>query len=418
MAKVNLPPIGFLPSAGANIDSNFQKVAEALEKTLSRDGTPPNSMGDVLDMNNNRIINLPPPLTDTEPMRRGDIVTLPAIEEYYEEIVNLSEQAVDAAERAEDAAEGLENIVDLLDGKFDKVGGTITGRTVIQRTVGTGGTFSPDFEININENYTAGGGFYIPVAILSTKGASGTGNREAVHIEQKSSSSTVSEFVVGLNAIGRITAGSGNAFGVNGYAWVDAAASATASCIGGELNVDARRSVVTKSGLQIVDVATSTGQGTTYDAGLIIGTQAGGAMFQAGILFGYGASNTHAVRAGGTLISGGTTTNSLDSCINLAGIASVDKAAIILRPQQQGVWFGTAGEGGRISGEAAASGGRLAFIPNGVLFRDGSGNEIGRFDPTHTYLMLYDGTNSILRRVLVDAADSGGTGYRSLKVEN
>lgn len=74
MAKITLPSIasGYNP---ATINSNFQLIASALnDRVLYRVnvGTEPNQMINMLDMNNFRIINLPEPLTDTEPFRKKD----------------------------------------------------------------------------------------------------------------------------------------------------------------------------------------------------------------------------------------------------------------------------------------------------------------------------------------------------------
>src|SRR5574337_1413571 len=52
-----------------SINNNNTSIVNAVENTLSRDGTSPNTMLSELDMNSNRIINLPAPLADQEPVR-------------------------------------------------------------------------------------------------------------------------------------------------------------------------------------------------------------------------------------------------------------------------------------------------------------------------------------------------------------
>lgn len=52
-----------IPSLIAAINNNSTAIENAIENTLSRDGTAPNSMEAQLDMNSNQIINLPPPTT-------------------------------------------------------------------------------------------------------------------------------------------------------------------------------------------------------------------------------------------------------------------------------------------------------------------------------------------------------------------
>ncbi len=79
MAKIELNDVANLnnqSSAVATINANSALVETAIENTLSRDGTAPNTMEAELDMNSNRIINLPSPISDTEPVRLGDLETL------------------------------------------------------------------------------------------------------------------------------------------------------------------------------------------------------------------------------------------------------------------------------------------------------------------------------------------------------
>src|SRR5688572_10438613 len=60
-------------SIAATINSNNQLIEDAMENALFIDGTEPDEMVATLDMNGNRIINLPEPETDTEPVRLGDL---------------------------------------------------------------------------------------------------------------------------------------------------------------------------------------------------------------------------------------------------------------------------------------------------------------------------------------------------------
>jgi len=57
-------------------NANNDTITEAMDNTLSRDGQSPNQMEAVLDMNSNRIINLPAPISDQEPLRLIDAATL------------------------------------------------------------------------------------------------------------------------------------------------------------------------------------------------------------------------------------------------------------------------------------------------------------------------------------------------------
>lgn len=53
------------------INENFNNVAEAFDNTVSRDGSTPNTMSAEFDMNSNRILNLPPPVGNNEPVTLG-----------------------------------------------------------------------------------------------------------------------------------------------------------------------------------------------------------------------------------------------------------------------------------------------------------------------------------------------------------
>lgn len=73
MAKLTLSDITNIFTAAFTLNSNNDKIEAALEKTLSRDGTAPNAMGANLDMNNNRVINLPAPVSASEPARLSEL---------------------------------------------------------------------------------------------------------------------------------------------------------------------------------------------------------------------------------------------------------------------------------------------------------------------------------------------------------
>lgn len=72
--KVSLNNLGVLDlSAVATINTNNDRIETAFDNTLSRNGTSPNQMSAILDMNNHSIINLPVPTSDTEPARKRDL---------------------------------------------------------------------------------------------------------------------------------------------------------------------------------------------------------------------------------------------------------------------------------------------------------------------------------------------------------
>jgi hypothetical protein len=248
-----------------------------------------------------------------------------------------------------------------------KGGDTTSGRYLFQRTSGTGASFSPDIEQDVSESFSAGTGFYIAHAVLATK-TGGSGHREAVHVEQLSSSSAVGEFVVGIQGQGRITAGSGSAFGLNGYVWVDAAAAATVEASAAEFNTDIRRSggIVRKVGIQIVDVSTSVGAGTAFDCGVLMTKQSGATGFTAGIQF--GDSSQFPVRAGGHVITLGAAgvAPTLATGVNMAALPAPSIATFVSPPSAKGLAFGLDYAGGLIQSTVNSGGGILSF-GNGTI---------------------------------------------------
>lgn len=76
MSKVSLNTLATLRNDASAINllnENFQIIADFLENTYSRDGTSPNTLEATLDANTNRIVNLPAPSTNTEPVRLIDL---------------------------------------------------------------------------------------------------------------------------------------------------------------------------------------------------------------------------------------------------------------------------------------------------------------------------------------------------------
>ncbi|NTG94260.1 hypothetical protein [Rhizobium rhizogenes] len=238
-----------------------------------------------------------------------------------------------------------------------KGGDSTTGRYVFQRATGTGTAPSPDFEQDVSESFTAGTGFYISHAILATR-TGGTGHREALHVEQLSSAASAGEFVVGIQGQGRITAGSGSAFGLNGYVWVDTAAASTVEASAGEFNTDIRRGVTRKVGLQVVDVSTSTGSGSAYDTGIMITKQAGGVGYSCGIQFGDTAQ--FPVFTGGQIIAATGTIPTLASGINFAAVTTTI-ASFVAKAGGNGLAFGGDFGGGLIRSSVTAGAGIMTF---------------------------------------------------------
>lgn len=76
MPKLTLADLGNLQNETtvvSTLNSNNALIEAALENTVSRDGTSPNVMNASFDMNSNRILNLPEPISDLEPARLVDV---------------------------------------------------------------------------------------------------------------------------------------------------------------------------------------------------------------------------------------------------------------------------------------------------------------------------------------------------------
>lgn len=75
MAKLTLADITDGDHAVA-MNANLALIEAALENTLSRDGTVPNTLTDDFDLNSNFILNMPPGTADTHPLQKQQIESL------------------------------------------------------------------------------------------------------------------------------------------------------------------------------------------------------------------------------------------------------------------------------------------------------------------------------------------------------
>jgi len=76
MSKLTVNHVGSLidsTTAANTINGNFTAVQTAIENTVSRDGTTPNTMSAELDMNSKQILNLPAPVSPNSPLRLQDL---------------------------------------------------------------------------------------------------------------------------------------------------------------------------------------------------------------------------------------------------------------------------------------------------------------------------------------------------------
>ncbi len=73
MSKATLTDITTSHASVNSLNDNFQAIEEGFDNTISRDGSAPNEMKANIDMNNNEIINIAAPTSDSSAARWGDI---------------------------------------------------------------------------------------------------------------------------------------------------------------------------------------------------------------------------------------------------------------------------------------------------------------------------------------------------------
>lgn len=73
LAKLTLTDIGSTYASTTALNDNYDLIEAALENTLSRDGTTPNSMSSNLDLNSHRAINLAEPVDPTDATRKQEL---------------------------------------------------------------------------------------------------------------------------------------------------------------------------------------------------------------------------------------------------------------------------------------------------------------------------------------------------------
>lgn len=100
MSKITLPDIGSLAntaSARTAINDNFAAIADALDNTISRDGTTPNQMEADLDLNSNKIINVADPVDDLDAVNKRSVE--PLVNEFAQAIVETHIEGTARLER-------------------------------------------------------------------------------------------------------------------------------------------------------------------------------------------------------------------------------------------------------------------------------------------------------------------------------
>lgn len=162
MAKLTLNDLANLqnePTAVSLIDGNNTSIENALENTLSRDGTSPNSMLAQLDMNSNRVINL---ATGTS---NSDAVTL----------AQLTAAVGSGGSTGAHGVIGPSSVTDTRVAIFDGTSGALIKDNGAM-TIGNSGT-----SLKINSGSGATNVVYFPTGFVNASVAYGNGLQNLVH---------------------------------------------------------------------------------------------------------------------------------------------------------------------------------------------------------------------------------------------
>ena len=106
MSKVDIKRLDSVTAndttATALINQNFQNIQAAIENTISRDGSVPNYLTAVLDMNSNRIINTADPVNDLDVVNKAYLNSF--IGDIQQQVNEVQDAAQAALEKAQNAA--------------------------------------------------------------------------------------------------------------------------------------------------------------------------------------------------------------------------------------------------------------------------------------------------------------------------
>ena len=279
---------------------------------------------------------------------------------------------------------------------------------------------APALMFDLTDSLNVGAGnFYEPI-VVNHRRTGGVGHRQAFTSQLYTDGAAVNEFLVGGCLFSFIESGSGVAFGGNSVARTEAAAAATAECVSFEADTDARGTNKRKVGLQVIDVATSVGDGSDMSAAIYIGRQPGGLGYRDGLLFG----DDVAANAGGAQVT-------LIRTANASGSASVTRGIDFSTATftDEGIALpalgGTAGDitwgygaGGALRSDTTLNGPAIHFGNNGLTVVGASGTTALSLNTTATPYLSFYVTGVGMRQVTALGPDSAGTGLRTLVVPN
>jgi hypothetical protein len=254
-------------------------------------------------------------------------------------------------------------------------GGAVNGSysTIALANTANPTTTVPSIQYAITDNGTAtpDSATIYDFYINAVMGSSSTASHQAFTAQLTGAYGATDDYFVASSAFAFATGASGQYFGSNPYVKATSAAASTTQVVGEEINTDVENaSVARKVGLQIVDVAASTGTSSGPNAGLLFVRQAGAAGFGTGIQFGddtatnSGEASVAFIRAGAA--SGAATTQRGIDFRN----ATFSSSAIDLPSSGSGtgaVTWGT-GAGGGIYSATVANGPSIVYGNNLISF--------------------------------------------------
>jgi hypothetical protein len=239
----------------------------------------------------------------------------------------------------------------------------------LNNLVGTGGAMTssaaPWMNFTGTEAFAMGTSFYLPVVVDFTR-TGGTGHRQAFTAQYHVSGAALTEMLVGSAGFAFMTGGSGNLFGFNSYSQAATGTANTAAIISLEADTDCRVNVAQKIGIQVIDVSTSTGDGSNTSAGMIMACQNGGFGWQTGIQFGLD-SGTNSRGARTALLRTANATNSATVVRGIDFRTAVFSGPAIDLPAggtNNGDICWSSGAGGVIRSDTLANGPVLSFQDN------------------------------------------------------
>lgn len=269
MAKLTLTDLTNLEnqsSAVTTINNNSAAIETALENTLSRDGTSPNAMEANLDMNSNRILNLPEPVDSTEPARFQDIedlveradefdAALEQAEDYRDQAGVYSQLASESASQAQASAEEAA-------GQAEKLRSTSS----TSNTIGTG---SKVFTVDEDDYFTANMYVFIVDSANADNYMFGTvtdytGDQLTVNVDVTGGSGTIDDWLITISG----ARGSVGPQGPQGNPGQDGKMDGPVTSVVDNIAVfdTTDGSSVDDSGVSINDVLVSSDIGTTVQA--------------------------------------------------------------------------------------------------------------------------------------------------------